>query len=211
MGGSRVLFVAGVLALGSCALTTTMDLSENPRLYRPTGYSVAVPADLSVFLAPVVDARRSRVEEATKGHTVQYFSDERWHRQPAKMVDAVLRDELADSGVFESVQPTARADSCVMQVRLLQFDVGAETHVTGWRSFATVGLAVNVLGPVDASGARPELLSQTFEDEHHSEVDWRPPQAAPLMGLSLRQAVQHMLAKLDQSNVGRANVPPPGQ
>ncbi len=208
MGGFRVAAPAllGVLLVG-CETNDAIDLSENPALYRYTGYQARVPADRAVFMAPVVDDREVRVEEASGSHTVSYFADGSWDRPIADMVDAVLRQEVADSGIFNGMRDRADSDACVLKVRLRRFDVGGESHVTGWRSFAAVKFSVQVYGPGASEEARPLLLEQEFADGAASEVDWRPPPGTTLMGMSLRKVNTQILGTLDQRNVGRTGVP----
>ena len=207
MGGFKVVACAVLgVAVGACAAPDVLDLSQNERLYRATGYTALPGADRIAFVAPVVDARETRIEEATDGYTVQYFPDSKWHAAPVRMVDAILRDELTQSGVFKSVDSNAGPSAFIVKAHLAQFDVGMETHVTGWRSFAAVRLRVQVLGQPSPNG-RPVLIDREFADNRRSEVDWRPPPAAALMGMSVRRCMQQALAMLDQSNIGRSQVP----
>ena len=111
-----------------------------------------------MVIAPVVDARSARVEEASAKYSVQLFADSRWDRPVPAMVDAVLRREIEDSGVFARVAPEAGPDMCLLRTQLLAFDVGVEEHVSMRRSFAEVRLAVRVEGPIGADGTRPVLL-----------------------------------------------------
>jgi hypothetical protein len=208
MGGFRVVTPAllGVWVAG-CASTDKTDLAENPALYRPTGYRAKVPADRAVFVAPVVDARAARAaEDASGSFVVDYFSDAKWDRPPVDMIDAVLRTELADSGVFTELVDRPGPEACVLRVELRRFDVGGESHVTGVRSFAALGHAVQVYGPGEGNG-RALLLDEQLGDATASDIDWRPAPGAVLMGACLRRVNGAMLGLLDQRNVGRTGVP----
>lgn len=202
---------AAFCALGwlvtGCATEKGMDLADNPALYRNTGYETTLPADRSVFLLPVVDDREVATAEAAGPYTVSYFADGDWERPPAVMVDEILRREIVDSGVFSSLSQTARPEDCLLRVKLKRFEVGAESHVTGWKSFAAIVLSVEVLGPLAPNGERPRWMDRDFGGAQKSSVGWVPPPATTLTGQSLRQAITQMLAALDQSNVARANVP----
>jgi hypothetical protein len=193
--------------LAGCAVEEGMDLARNGSLYRATEYTATLPADRGVYLAPIADEREANVEAASGPYTVSYFTDGDWSRPPAVMVDEVVRRELESSGVFAGVQTRARPEDCLMRVKLRRFDVGAESHVTGWKSFAAIVLGVEVLGPVAASGDRPLWLQRDYAGAQKSGISWVPPAATGLMGLSVRQAVVSMLGDLDRSNVARANVP----
>lgn len=204
--------VAVIVLLGVCAAACVsppeMDLGTNPELYVPTGYVSKLSADRRVFVVPTVDAREPRAPvDASGPYTVNFYPDGRWHRAPAVMVDEVLRAELATSLVFASVELNARPEDCMMRVRLTGFDVGAESHVTGFRSFAAIRWALELHGPEGESGDRPLWLNRDFGGAQQSTISWVPPPAAVLMGMSLRQAAAEMLAALDQSNVGRSNIP----
>jgi hypothetical protein len=203
-----VSVVATAMAAAGCSFSSPeMDLSQNERLYRHTGYTSQVPGDRTAFLPPLVDDRGARIEDASADFSTEYFADGRWDRPPTQMVDAVLREELAGSDIFGEVTETARENGCIVRTRLIRFDVGTESHVAGIRSFAAVTIGVEVLGPMVAGGVRPTWLSEEFVGAHRSELDWRPAPASLLMGASLRDAMVRLLARLDQSNVGRTGVP----
>jgi len=211
-GGLRplraALFGAVAFASAACISPPEMDLATNPEFYAPTGYAAKLPADRAVFVAPVVDARPARPEmEPTGEYTLNFYADGRWQRPPAVMVDEVLRAELASSQVFAAVQEVAAPEDCLMRIKLGLFEVGVESHVTGFRSFAAINWSVEILGPESSAGERPRLLEQGFGGAQRSSVTWVPPPAAVLMGMSLRQGVAQMLAALDQANVGRSSVP----
>jgi hypothetical protein len=184
-----------------------MDLGRNENLYRLSGYAARAAAERDVFVAPVVDARGVRVQDASGSTSIDYFPDGRWTRPPAVMVDDVLRREISSSGVFREAAAQATPETCILRAQLTQFDVGSEMHVTGWRSFAAVALEVTVLGPADEAGERPTLFEESFHDAHRSEIDWRPPTAASLMGASLRNVMLRVMSALDQSNLARPAVP----
>jgi len=209
MGGFRSVasVSAAGLALCACASPPQMDLGRNENLYRLSGYAARAAAERDVFVAPVVDARGARAEDASGSTSVDYFPDGRWTRPPAVMVDDVLRREISSSGVFHESTAQASPDTCILRAQLTQFDVGSEMHVAGWRSFAGVALKVSVLGPTDAAGERATLFEESFQDVHRSDIDWHPPPAAALMGASLRQVMLRVMSALDQSNLARPAVP----
>lgn len=210
MGGSGVTWAVSACLL-TCGLwscsSTALDLGENRDLYAYTGYEVEVPVDRAVFILPTEEAREPRVADASSAPTVNYFPDGRWARSPVKMIDAVLREEVAQSGTFTEVLEQPTPEACLLKVRLERFDVGGENHVTGWRSFSVLGMHLQVWGPADETGERLLLLDEPVADAQRSHVSWRPAKGAALMGLSTRVVMHRVLSLLDQSNVARSNVP----
>ena len=190
-----------------CAVPAPMDLSQNPALYRDTGYRSKVPADRVAFMTPVADRRGAMPVEADTGYPVQMLSDAAWAQSGPGMIDAIVRRELAASGVFAGMETTVRADGCVVQVTLERFDAGLREVATGRQSLAAVQLRIRVHGPASATGQRQVLVEQAFADEAQSEVTMRPASPRLLLGVALRSTMATMLAFLDQSNVARANVP----
>ncbi len=185
-----------------------MDLSANEALYRDTGYRATLAADRGAFLTPVVD-QRDEVEplEATVGAPVQLLPDGGWERGVPAMVDAILRRELADSGVVAGMRERAAPDALVVQCALRRFGAGVQEVVDGRRSLGFVEVELTVHAPAGPNGRRAVLLREPFAEEVHSGVAMRPPSPRVLAGAALRQCIARMLAAIDQGNVARAHVP----
>ncbi len=192
------------LALASCGSTGATDLGTNEWLYGGSGYRARIPGDRPAFVAPVRDARTAPDPAPDGEFTISYYSDDRWERPPAQMIDDVVRSDLAESGVFTEVSERPWSNGCTINVELRQFDVGSEMHVTGWRSFAALTIAVEVNGPLTPAGNRPVLLQEQFDESLHSFVSWDPPAASQLMATILERVMNRMLGVLDQEGVGRA-------
>ncbi|MEM7203983.1 MAG: hypothetical protein AAF628_27225 [Planctomycetota bacterium] len=177
-----------------------MDLSQNERLYQRTEYRVSVPAERAAFLGPVMDGRRAA--EASGRISQHVLSDASWAQLPSVMLDAIVRDELATSGVFAELRPRLTPDTCLVEVAFDRFDAAVREQPSGRQGLGGVALQVKVHG-VEVAGERPLLLERTYAEEIASEVALQPPNPRILLGLALRRAMLRMLAELDQTSVGR--------
>lgn len=209
MGGDRVFPRAGVLFIvtAACVGTPTLDLSENEQLYRPTRYRAAVAPDRGAFVLPVVDRRQAQAADAARTAPTTRLDDGAWARPPASMIDAILRRELEDSGVFAALAARAQPDACIVQVTLENFDAGIQEHTTGRRSYGAVTLALQVHGPATAGGERGIAIDERLAESLLSDVVMRPPSPRVLLGTALQRAMQRLLAAIDQGNVARSQVP----
>lgn len=198
-----------LLLLAGCQSTGQVpDLGDNPDLYRDLGFVSKLPGDRAVFVAPLQDQRRQeQLPEAQGGFPITYDSDERWCRQPADMVDDVLRRELAHSRVFAAVLPSPQPGALVLMPTLQEFQSGAVELDMGCRTLAEVGIRVQVFGPADAKGERQLLHDEVYAQRETSSVAMVPMSTYLLSARALRGSMQRLLSGLDGSNVGRSNLP----
>lgn len=206
----QIPWILPALLLASCATHQNVpDLALNERIYVPIAYETRAPGDRAVFVAPTRDARNvAGLPASANGFPINYEGDRRWNRPVPEMVDAVILEELEDSELFSSVNPTAAPQDVVVQPTLVTFVTGVMEQEYGARSLAEVGIRIEVLGPVGADGTRPVLFDQVYGERQVSNPDRLPPSTYLLTGMCMRTTMQRMLAGLDGSNVGRSALSP---
>lgn len=189
------LTLAGVVVAG-CETPPKLDLQLNENLYRPTGYKARQSTGLSVYVAPIVDARQP--PKAAPGDAIGYLGDDDWDRAPGVMVQSVLVDELRTSGLFVAVleEPTAGAIELIPTLKT--FEGGLHEQPFGRRSLARVEIALAARSP-EVEGTRSVLLEETFGAQQISNVDFRPPSPRVLLGTGLRSALGKGMAALDKA------------
>lgn len=198
-------------ALLACCSTPnkSLDLARNDRLYVDAAFHSRAPGDRAVFVAPIVDAREpgKLPPRDAGGFPIQYGGDEAWERPVPEMVGEVLERQIAQSGMFASVDRAAAPATLVVQPRLVAFLVGAIERVEGAQALAEVGLQLSVLGPAAADGSRAVLYEHTFGARQLTDPSMKPVSPYLLIGFALRSTMQKALVGLDGSNVGRSHVP----
>lgn len=204
--------VAALLPLvfaAACASTNeTVDLATNELLYVDVPFATKAPGDREVFVAPIVDAREGTVLPVQeRGFPISYGSDDFWERPVREMVGDVLVRQVEGSQLFAKVADKATPQAVVIKPVLVAFTTGATEAISGSRSFAEVGLKLQVLGPADGTGERALLLEQTFANRQVSALEVNPVSPYRLVGRALQLSMQKLLAGLDGSSVGRSDVP----
>lgn len=206
---SAVAALVPLLLAGACATTNeTADLAKNELLYVDVPYTTKAPGDREVFIAPVADVRGDTpLPAAERGFPISYGSDDFWERPIAEMVGDVLVRQVQDSGLFTKVADKATPQAIVIKPMLVAFTTGATEAISGSRSFAEVGLKLQVYGPADGLGARAVLLEQTFGNKQLSSLEVNPVSPYRLIGRALQLSMQKLLVGLDGKNVSRSAVP----
>ena len=197
------LTLAGVLVAG-CETPPRLDLQLNENLYRPTGYKAKHSTGLSVYVAPIVDARQPPPVAA--GDAIGYLGDDDWDRAPGVMVQSVLVDELRASGLFVEVLDEPTPDAIELVPTLKTFEGGLHEQPFGRRSLARIEITLAARSP-EVAGARSVLLDETFGAQQISNVDFRPPSPRVLLGTGLRSALGKGIAALDKAAMPVTQVP----
>lgn len=204
-------WMATLLPVLACACASTndsIDLARNELLYVDVPFTTPAPGDRDVFVAPVADARDGAVlPTQDRGFPISYGADEVWERPVREMVADVLLRQVKDSGLFANVVDKATPQAIVVKPTLVAFTTGATEAISGSRSFAEIGLKLQVLGPANALGERPTLMEQTFGNRQVSPLEVNPVSPYRLIGRALQVSMQKLLAGLDGKNVGRSHVP----
>jgi hypothetical protein len=186
----------------------TADFATNEVLYTDVPFATKAPGDRGLFVAPVVDARDLTVLPTNEhGFPIVYGTDDFWERPVREMLAEVLRRQLTDSELFGRVVDQAEPSALLLKPTLVTFTLGATEAMSGRRSFAEVGLRLQVLGPADGSGQRAVVLDQVYGSRQVSELELNPVNPYRLVGRALQQSMTKVLGGLDGSNVGRSNVP----
>ncbi|HEX6813127.1 MAG TPA: hypothetical protein VF384_16005 [Planctomycetota bacterium] len=198
-----------VLLLAACSSTSEVaDLAVNELLYVDVPFLTKTPGDRALYVTPVADVR-DQVELPTESHgfPIVYGGDEFWERPVPDMVGDVLVRQLRSSGLFATVSDQAAPDALVLKPTLENFVTGANVAISGSRSFAEVGLRLQVLGAADSQGKRPVLHDQVYGNRQLSELELNPVSPFRLIGRALQVSMSKALAGIDRSNVGRTSVP----
>jgi len=203
-----VVLLSSLVAAACTIPNETADFATNELLYVDVPFATKSPGDREVFVAPVADARESTVlPTQERGFPISYGSDDFWERPIGEMMADVLQRQLEDSQLFAKVVDRPSPQALLIKPTLVAFTTGATEAISGSRSFAEVGLKLQVLGPADAQGARPMLMEQTFGNRQLSSLEVNPVSPYRLVGRALQLSMQKALTGLDSSNVGRSNVP----
>jgi hypothetical protein len=198
------------IALFSACSTQSeaVDLARNERLYADVPFTTKAPGDRPVFVAPVADARTTQdLPTQERGFPIAYGNDDVWERPVVEMVGEVLARQFAASGLFLQVLDAPRPDALVVKPAIVTFLAGAAESIAGSRSFAEVGVELQVFGPCDAAGKRQLLLQTVYANRQASEVGIKPISPYRLLGRALQASVGKALVGLDGSNVSRSQVP----
>lgn len=197
-----------VLLGAACATNETADLARNELLYVDVPFVTRSRGDRALLVLPTADVRdRSPLPTESHGFPIIYGGDDFWERPVAEMVDDVLARQLKSSGIFGAVSAEAVPGALVLRPTLESFMTGANVAVSGSRSFAEVGLRLQVLGPADSEGKRAVLHDQLYGNRQLSELEVHPVSPFRLIGRALQISMSKALAGLDRSNVGRSSVP----
>lgn len=197
------------LFAAACASTNeSIDFARNELLYVDVPFVTQAPGDRDVFVAPVADARDGAVlPTQERGFPISYGADDVWERPIRDMLADVLLRQVKDSGLFATVVDKPTPQSIVVKPTLVAFTTGATEAISGSRSFAEVGLSLQVLGPANQVGERAVLMEQTFGNRQVSALEVSPVSPYRLVGRALQMSMQKLLAGLDGKNVGRSHVP----
>lgn len=204
-----VAIVLPLLLIGACASSSqSIDLANNDLLYTDVPFTTKAPGDREVFIAPVDDGRAGTVLPVQeRGFPISYGSDDFWERPVQEMIGDVLVRQIANSGLFTKVTDRVEPQALLVKPVLVAFTTGATEAISGSRSFAEVGLRVQVLGPADGNGERAVLLEQTYGNRQVSTLEVNPVSPYRLVGRALQLSMQKLLAGLDGSSIGRSDVP----
>ena len=196
------------LLAASCATNETADLAKNELLYVDVPFVTRAPGDRALFVLPTADVRdRTPLPTESHGFPIMYGGDDFWERPVNEMVTDVLVRQLQSSGLFATVSHEAAPGALVLKSTLESFVTGANVAVSGSRSFAEVGLRLQVLGPADEKGKRAVLHDQLYGNRQLSQVEMKPVSPFRLIGRALQISMAKAMAGLDHSNVGRSSVP----
>jgi hypothetical protein len=195
--------------LAACSSTDhkVADFGANPEIYPGLGYKTKQPGERTVFVGPVMDARRDDVLPAgLGGFPVVYDNESRWERPVPAMLDDVLHSDLQASGLFPSFAPTAKVADVIVMPSLVTFATGSVELDSGARAMSDLALRVQVYGPI-ADGKRPLLFDQVYGERQMSDASMRTPSRVLLTGRVLRATMQKIVRGLDGANVSRTGVP----
>lgn len=201
-------FALCALLAAACSSTDhkVADFGANPEIYPGLGYHTKQPGERTVFVGPVVDARRDDVLPAgLGGFPIVYDNESRWERPVPAMLDDVLHSDLQASGLFPSFAATAKVADVIVMPSLVTFATGSVELDSGARAMSDLALRVQVYGPI-ADGKRPLLFDQVFGDREMSDASMRTPSRVLLTGRVLRTTMQKMMRGLDGANVSRTGV-----
>lgn len=205
----RVVFLLLPLLATACMVPNeTADFARNDLLYSDVPFATKAPGDRDLFVAPIVDARDKTVlPTQERGFPIVYGGDDFWERPVREMLADVLQRQLADSHLFGRIVDQPDPSTLLLKPTLVTFTLGATEAMSGRRSFAEVGLQLQVLGPADAAGQRQVVFDQTFGSRQMSEQELNPISPYRIIGRALQQSMAKLLGGLDGSNLGRSNVP----
>jgi hypothetical protein len=197
------------LLLGACQTPNEVaDLAKNDLFYVDVPFQTKAPGDRPVFVAPMADGRGNPVLPThERGFPIAYGGDDFWERPVSEMVGEVLQRQLEASLLFPTVATTAEPQGLIIKPTLTSFLGGSTAAMSGARTFAEVGVRVQILGPTAADGQRPVLLEQTFGNRQMSPLELNPASPYRLYGRALQLTMSKLLTALDGSNVARSNVP----
>jgi len=196
------------LATGCTVTNETADFAKNDVLYVDVPFATKSPGDRELFVAPIVDKRDPSVlPTQDRGFPIVYGDDDFWERPVREMLADVLQRQLSDSHLFGTVVDQPGPSTLLLKPTLVTFTLGATEAMSGRRSFAEVGLKLQVMGPADGTGQRALLFDQTYSSRQLSPLELNPVSPYRLVGRALQQSMSKLLAGLDGSNLGRSNVP----
>lgn len=203
------LFLASLLGCASCMTSSQVaDFARNDLFYVDVPFHTKAPGDVPVFVAPLVDARGAAVLPThDHGFPISYSGDEFWERPVAEMMGDVLVRQLAASQLFPAVVDQPTPQGLVVKPSLVTFVGGSTEAISGSRTFAEVGLRVQVFGPAGSDGKRPVLHEQTYGNRQMSPLELNPVSPYRLFGRAMQATMAKLLAGLDGSNVARSGVP----
>jgi hypothetical protein len=197
-----------VLCTACATRNEIADLAQNELLYVDVPFQTRSPGDRALFVAPIVDQRDQVVLPVEDhGFPIVYGGDDFWQRPVREMVADVLVRQLQSSSLFGAVSVQATRGALLLKPTLVSFTTGATEAVSGSRSFAEVGLRLQVLGPADGNGKRAVLHDQVYGNRQLSQLELNPVSPYRLVGRALQLSIGKALAGLDGSNIGRSNVP----
>ena len=90
---------------------------------------------------------------------------------------------------------------------LVVFTTAAQEGISGSRSFAEVGLRLQVFGLANGEGKRPLLHERVYSNRQATQLELHPTSPYRLVGRALQQAMAKVLLDLDGTNVARSGVP----
>ena len=205
---AALLALPFVVACQSITPNETPDFAKNDSFYVDVPFQTKAPGDRSVFVAPIADARDlSKLPATERGFPITYGPDDFWERPVGEMVGDVLVRQLQQSKLFTQVTAAASADALVLKPTLVDFVAGATEAMSGSRSFAEVGVRVQILGPAGADGDRAVLHDQVYRNRQVTPVEVMPVHPLRLVGRALQVTMHKTMTGLDGSNVARSHVP----
>ncbi|HEU4417657.1 MAG TPA: hypothetical protein VFT55_01890 [Planctomycetota bacterium] len=197
-----------VMLHAACATNETADFARNELLYVDVPFVTRSRGDQPLLVLPTVDLRdRTPLPTESHGFPIVYGGDDFWERPVPEMISDVLVRQLQSSGIFATVSQEATPGALVLRPTLESFMTGANVAIYGSRSFAEVGLRLQVLGPADSQGKRAVLHDQLYGNRQLSQLEINPVSPFRLIGRALQISMGKALAGLDRSNVGRSSVP----
>ncbi len=200
-------FLALLVLAAGCTTHQAVDLARNPTICADLPFATRAPGDRWVFVAPLVDARNAERPSREGALPISYAPDEAWDRTPVEMLGELLERELAESGLFAGVTATASPEVVLLQPRLVAFQMGSIENIHGSRTFADVGIELQVFGPADAAGQRPLWFERVFAERQVTEPALKPINMFLLAGGTTARNLGKVMNALDGSNVGRSGVP----
>lgn len=210
MRSPRTLLFPLVAALFAACETAnyTADLAENDVFYTDVPYTTKSPGDRSVHVLPVADRRDgTKLPAHERGFPITYAGDDFWERPVTVMIADVLARQLRDSRLFPTQVDTVEPGAVLVKPTLLAFTTAAIEGMAGSRSFAEVGLQLQIYGPVNTSGKRPLWHDRVYSNRQATQLELHPISPYRLVGRALQIAVGKALVDLDGSNVARTAVP----
>ncbi len=202
------LFAFGLLAAACGSLNYTADLARNDLFYVDVPFATKSPGDRPVHVLPVADARDASVMPAhERGFPITYAGDDFWERPVPVMVGDVLLRQLHDSRLFPAVCDGVQAEALLVKPTLVAFTTASIEGISGSRSFAEVGLKLQVFGPANGNGKRSVLLERVYANRQATQQELHPTSPYRLVGRALQQAISKALLELDGSNIARSTVP----
>ncbi len=200
------------LVLSACGSAPRADLAQNRDLYQPTGYVTKLPGDRTAFVGTVQDSRAAAGmarEASVGGYPAVYDGDDRWEAPVAVMVDAILREELAESGLFAAMRSLPKDADLILEPSLVAFRTAAVEELTAGRALAEVGLRLRVHGPAAEGGERPVLFDETLVERKLTDPAFRTTSRHVLAGACLRAVMLRALQTIDGNNLSRDGMPKP--
>ena len=196
---SKFAFLLPLFFLVPACKSPGNDLEHNEGLFPPLAYKVQHKQARSLWIAPIQD-RRAPPKRIEKGmFPVTYTLDQSWKRPVPAMLDGLLRREIKDSGIFQSLAKTEGEADWVLDVDLLAFYGAVEERIVGRAVKSNAILHARVYGPKGADGKRPLLREREYRaplETGASLVLSRDPFA--MAAQSFRLSLAMLLTDLDQ-------------
>ena len=204
-----LLFASLAVVSTACeAVNYSADLAGNSIFYNDVPFRTRSPGDRPAHVLPVADRRDiSALPAHDRGFPITYVGDDFWERPVPVMVGEVLARQLRDSELFPQMLDTIEPQALLVKPTLVAFTTAAVEGMAGSRSFAEIGLQVQVYGPVNENGKRPIWLDKVYNNRQASQLELHPISPYRLIGRALQIAVGKALVDLDGSNVARTNAP----